>query len=531
MAAELYGGAMDEKDFHRYAFSTEELSLLLRFCPSLPADSPLLPLASRISARPDDNNALLGLKSKGVLDGDGRTTDEWKMILEGIAKPHWELSLLCHRWKDRILRHHYFTSPQGQHSFSRYFREEENLHVFMIHRDLMALREALLRAFSSEVMPLPGKVDLHLTFREFVALMGIIDLQRTSYLVSFIERSPLYSSDFSLSELCYAMGKGVSTPDPRWCVTLASIFTPREISFSREHVSTALLDLEKRSLLSSTVRKGEEQVFRPAASLNELFMALREVSAMTALRAVARDALSRKAFALVVIQGREGVVSFDMRGEEDDTPVTIFTYAEKEVSECLKSLFRNIGIKAGISEEEKSFLEPEKTDSSDRKQPVAPREEEGKAPQSDQKIPCPECGAENQGGAFSCHECASRLPAVERLITCPGCQKQISFESRFCRYCRFSLAEDESEASGDLKHSSPERGKGEPMVESQRENPGRPAAGERHMVENSPGSDRKDAHLFRSMRFCPECSREVHRESQFCRFCGHNLGNKEELDG
>jgi hypothetical protein len=574
------------EEIRGHIFSTAELSLLLRLYAPLPQESPLYDIVQHSAPGFDDSDLTQSLKTKKVLDEAGKPAREWNALFEGLVRPHWELSLLTHRWKDRLLHHRYFTAARGTRCFLSYSRDGENLHSLMILGDCEALRETLLKTFTDEIVPLAGNMDMHMTFGAFVALLGIIDLHRASYLVSWLERSPSYSAEFSLSELSYMIGKGLSSADPRWCVTLASIFLPRELSLVREHLPKALEELEKNSLISSSVTQGEERIFVPSKVIDELSMALGEVSAMTALKTMSGDSLSRKTFALVMLQGKEGAVSFDLRGENDDVRAHIFSYSENRIAECLTHLFRIIESAPGLSEEDIPSSQPPQVSESDQQElpssqpPQAPESDQQElpssqplqapesdqqelpssqplqAPESDQQeLPssqplqapesvqhgereeaeseesasCPECGMENLREAFSCRECGSRLPSREILRTCPACKQHVKQESRFCRYCRFSFADDEH--GEDRGPSTQEKGKAEPRVESHQESPRGPVQGRRLLAENSSQSDGSAAPVRRNMRLCPNCRRDVHKESQFCRFCGHNLSNKEELDG
>lgn len=490
-----------------YAFNKEEVSVLLQISHSAP-----FPSSPFAQTPPGDKEINPAIKEKfireGILDEKG-ITPSWKEIVDTISEPSWELTLI--EGLDLTPRLTRYFPILTSNLYAGYFQDEGDIHQLSVFYTPSQIMEEVLRH-----LPGDGTVSClasNLPFRELVASLSIIDLFRTVYLESYIERRTDFLVEFTPSDLYYIFEKGLETNDLRWCVTIGRIFSPQDIFLIRERVGDILKDMEKHGLVQSSNPHEDEPSYRLSDSMVGFCKSLLQINSFLAFKAQALKN-DGAGFAFGLICGIKESALFTFKEVSPNMYTDISHPQKTAISRYMETVFQKIQESSGVlpanahkicvrcsreivSEERfctfcgtaVASASPAETES-----PVVVKKKEEKKAQT-----CSGCKTENSMNAHFCRECGKKLDS-DTMKACPMCNRLVKVESLFCRYCGFNFSKEK------------------PLVSKpQKESVSRFEAGPVAKPVAVPIS--KPTGLFN----CPSCNKQVRTESRFCRFCGHRF--------
>lgn len=491
-----------------FAFTREELSVLLKISHSEP--SPGSPLAQ---LSPGESEMGATLKNtfiqQGIVDEKGdKITLQWKEIVDVLSLPSWELTLIeAPDMIPRLVR--YYPVPSGT-QFVSYSQDEKDLHTISFFYTTARIAEE----FHSRVRESEPIIALarDLPLAESLALLSVVDLYRNVYLESYMERCPDFLLELTPADLLYIFEKGHETNDFRWLVTIARIFSPRDLSLKKELLEESLKDMEHRQLVKIATSSQNELAYQISDGLERLCRALLDIRSFFALKVhdLRKNCTDTP---LGLIYGRSGGIMISFREVSQDVRMDISHPQRSVISPQLETIFRKIEESSGkLSLKVQTHCAKCSRDFSGQERfctfcgNLADPASSARAAKKQQKDgvqksqQCPYCMKFNFIDAHFCRECGKRLSLDVKKI-CPQCNKSIKGESRFCRYCGRNFTGEQipvsnlnQEAGGHIDE------KKEPQ---------------------SPGE---------ALKPCPRCAKGIRRESLFCRFCGYNFRNKEARD-
>ena len=488
-------------ELQTYAFNSEELSFLLKLSLSSPSqDSPLAQVSS--SAESTVAPVRERLIHDQILESQGDIlTSPWKEILEALADPLWEITLAESQRLIPCLSRYYPLRSRNQYlGFAQV--EPDLYHLSFFHSPPLLLKEltGLLPGDTTE-----NQSATVLPFGEFIALLSIMDIFRTIYLESYIERCPDFIVEFTPNDLFFVLDKGLTINDYRWCVPVGRIFSPQPLLFTVEQVAELLKDMESRQLLKHAESHDNEPAYRLTANLEKVCKWLLEIERFLTLKA--RPLKSKgHCFSLALVCGRRENTQFLLRENTSTMSVDMSTVRKSLISEYMEQAFRHIEESVWIESPEVSAACvrcSEKISGEERfcsscgtavasASPVKEAAPGGEQKEEQTKRICPFCGTRNQLNAQFCKECGKKINAGA-VKSCPRCTRQVKEESLFCRHCGHSLT----------------------GIRPQKQSLSIPA----------PGKEAKDMEKqsHEQLKNCPSCKKQVRQECLFCRFCGYRF--------